>query len=290
MNRTSVRVTAALTCAATAISLTAGCSRPRAMLTAPASNAPAAERMQAYERLSARGTVSMAGPGIRTVLRGTSRFLALGDGSRVYYPEDLLPVVSADSATARASERSGRARRASNAWLTVAILGISVGATLWVAGIASATNNDGFDDEGRLDDDPVPASAYVGAALALASGLAIFPTVHYRRVARDERLSAFVTYDDSLRGRLALCIDGTRLVDCTAPAPSTPAVAPLLPVPAAAPAASPLAAPPPASTAPAPVPAASPTPPPAVAPPVAASPAPAPAANPPSESSTNPPR
>jgi hypothetical protein len=197
----------------TGAALSAGCV-PHASLTAPAPGAPATERLGAYERLSSRArqdTITVATLW-RLPVRQTTDFIALGDGSRVYHAEDLLAVVPPDSPTARAAERSRRARKVSHGWMGAVIAGSAVGLGLSAAGFAS--------DEFYAGDGP-PAYTWVGVGLLVAGSLSWIPQMYYARVANDEKVSAFVTYNDSLRKRLSLCVDGLRVIDCAAaPAPS----------------------------------------------------------------------
>ncbi len=198
----------------TGAALSAGCV-PHARLTAPAPGAPATERLGAYERLSSRArqdTITVATLW-RLPVRRTTDFIALGDGSRVYHVEDLLDVVPPDSPTARAAERSRRARKVSHGWMGAVIAGSAVGLGLAASGFAS--------DEFDTGDGP-PAYTWVGVGLLVAGSLSWIPQMYYARVANDEKVSAFVTYNDSLRKRLSLCVDGLRVIDCAAtPAPTT---------------------------------------------------------------------
>jgi hypothetical protein len=76
-------------------------------------------------------------------------------------------------------------------------------------------------DEFYAGDGP-PAYTWVGVGLLVAGSLSWIPQMYYARVANDEKVSAFVTYNDSLRKRLSLCVDGLRVIDCAAaPAPTT---------------------------------------------------------------------
>jgi uncharacterized membrane protein YedE/YeeE len=198
----------------TSAALAAGCV-PHASLTAPAARAPATERLGAYERLSSRArqdTVTVATLWRLPVSR-TTDFIALGDGSRVYHAEDLLAVVPPDSPTARAAERSRHARKVSHGWLGAVIAGTLVGTAFVYAGFAS--------DDWDSAEDGLPTLTWVGLGLAAAGSLSWIPQMYYARVSNDEKVSAFATYNDSLRKQLSLCVDGLRVIDCAkTPTPS----------------------------------------------------------------------
>ncbi len=212
MSGDGVGIVTTLVAIVTSAALAAGCV-PHASLTAPAASAPATERVGAYERLSSRArqdTITVATLW-RLPVRRTTDFIALGDGSRVYHAEDLLAVVPPDSPTARAAERSRHARKLSHGWLGAVIAGTLVGTGLVYAGI----------DDWDPAEDGLPALTWVGFGFALAGSLSWIPQMYYARVSNDEKVSAFATYNDSLRKQLALCVDGLRVIDCAeTPTPS----------------------------------------------------------------------
>jgi hypothetical protein len=181
-------------------SLVSACySYPHARLQPPAPGASAVERQWAYEVLRPRD--SGAEPPLPHPHRRTSAtdYLVLRNGQRVYRPGDLRAVVPPDSATARAARRHERAQERSRLWLYVAGgLGVA-GAGLVTSDVVG--DNDGLGEIGI---------GLVGAGLvaALVGGLYYFPRI------RREREAAFETYDQDLRRRLALCVDGLAIVAC----------------------------------------------------------------------------
>src|SRR5689334_12212807 len=81
---------------------------PHVTLSAPAQEAPVEQRVQAYEQLSPAPTI----PGyVFTSDPNRPRELELSSGERVYWAEDLLPVVPARSRTANAARKSARMRQ-----------------------------------------------------------------------------------------------------------------------------------------------------------------------------------
>lgn len=210
--------------------------RPHHALVAPSPTAPEAERLAAHERLFARAD---AVSGIRGAM--STEYLILGDGTRVYHPEDLIPAVDAASPTARAAARSAAAAEAARrrqskvdvAWY-VATAGMLIGTSLLIAGVAS-------DDGTTL--------ATTGTGLIIGSGLGgvtagwlLAGDLRERHVeAKEERVSAFATYNSDLVKRLELCEQGDDVVPC--PAPAAPAASAASSSPDAAPAGTTNAAP-----------------------------------------------
>ncbi len=166
----------------------------------------------------------------------STNFIVLGDGRRVYHALDLSPAVAETSATAEAGRRSQAAARSANIWYGVALGVVCASAAMLAVSAA--------------DDTPGPGPLSTIGLLTFGGGIGLtWVAISHSRVAHDERVSAFATYDRDLRARLELCVEGTRLVPCPA---GLPAVAP---VPSDAPPV------PPAPPAPQPVPASAPSPP-----------------------------
>ena len=202
-----VGIVTTLVAIVTGAALAAGCV-PHARLTAPAASAPATERRGAYERLSSRtrqDTITFATLW-RLPVKRTTDFIVLGDGSRVYHAEDLLAVVPPDSPTARAAERSRHARKVSHGWLGAVIAGTALGIGFVYAGLAS--------DVWDPAEDRLATLTWIGLGFAAAGSLSWIPQMHYARVSNDEKVSAFATYNDSLRKQLSLCVAGLRVIDC----------------------------------------------------------------------------
>lgn len=196
---------------------TTGC-MPHVNLSAPPATASSAERLAAYDRLSPRGLTAMPG---RHNSDPDSGYMVLGDGSVISHPDDVLPVIAPDSPPARAGRAYRSSWRSTKGWLIA-------GASTLV--VAIATTAIGID----MMDDPAPersmkfalATALPGAAL----GLTFFGIGTYYAVdAYRERISAFHTYDDALRRRLGLCVDGLRVVDCAGANPPATASTSLAP-------------------------------------------------------------
>jgi hypothetical protein len=176
------------------------------------------ERLAAYERLAVEGQHDLLHVRGSTVVGRTTDFLTLGDGSRVYYAEDLLAVVPADSPTARAAERSQKARKTANTWTVIGSVGMAVASAVALGLMLS-----------DLDDPStgLTTGAWIGlGGVIVGTGVGVFVPMHYNKVAHDEKVSAFATYDRSLRQQLALCVDGTRLVDCVGTGGGPPSLAP----------------------------------------------------------------
>ena len=189
-----------------------------ANLSPPSVGGSADDRLAAYQRLAPRGFGSFQNHHANDI-----GFLVLGDGTRVYFPEDLAPVVPEGSPTARAAEGHRGAWSRAKHWLKVGAVGM-VGAVV-VPTVALATMRDG---------DMRTEVMVGGAATGLVIGVWGFGAAAVNLVeSNGERASAFLTYDDALRAQLRLCIAGLEVYDCAAgpavsraPAASIPGLAP----------------------------------------------------------------
>lgn len=172
-----------------AVAVVAGCYRVD--LRAPAPAAPVAERAAAYERLRPR---AVADP------------LVLADGTTVRYAEDVLPVVAPDGAAAAHARRAARARRG---WRRSIYAAIGVAAAGMVLVVAGAENR------GTSDLPERGPTFGPGVALFIAGGaVAGVGTWYFGAREREARRAAFAAYDEGLRARLALCVEGLAIVAC----------------------------------------------------------------------------
>jgi|GEM_PF-3853576 len=180
---------------------------PRASLQRPDARAVFSERAKAYERLRPAGRHDVVALNNGVPVGGGTNFLILGDGQRVYLAEDLEPVVEPDSATGRyvREAASHRSRAGVAAWIWAGSLVAS--AVLFAAGIEGGT-----DDQGR----PAPSGSMLTAAggATIVSLVASGFTWHHLARAHDARAAAFLTYEQSLRESLDICVDGTQIFDC----------------------------------------------------------------------------
>ncbi len=194
---------------------TACASPPRFKLETPASDAPVAERIAAYEELSTR----RATPSMRKRLpaQPSGKWyeeiellpkLVLGDGREIRAPDDLLPVVPLDSATAVSARRSIEARDRADAGWAVAACGPVVGLATALSGLSFEP-----DSTGRST---LLVTGLAITVIAMAAG-GIFGVVNQSSSSRSAS-EAFRSYDDDLLEHLALCRDGETVDACTDPA------------------------------------------------------------------------
>ena len=176
-------------CASLALS---GC-HEHVVLQVPSSQAPLAERAQAYQ-------------GLRPVSYQISNnskqmdWLELGNGGRVYYAEDLLVAVPADSETARAIERSVELRN------TAPWFGFSALACMIVGGTLIGVSAIGHES-------PDTTLMISGAAVGLVGGLGFgLAAGSYYSRSVDQARAAFDSYDGALQRKLHVCVDE----DCNA--------------------------------------------------------------------------
>jgi hypothetical protein len=164
---------------------------PRVSLPAPPPpEASEQARVAAYEQLApigSKSTVTLHGP---AVISSQVDFLLLRGGYRVYHPSDLLPAVDETSVTAH-YVREFEAHKRIEDWLAIgSIVGIVGGIALLAIPASSRDQNAGT----------ILPSAIVGG-LGFAS---MFGGLIMNRIAADDRASAFMSYDQSLRERLRL--------------------------------------------------------------------------------------
>jgi len=197
-------------------SILAACGEPHVVLQSARPDAPFPERQKSYDHLRPAATAQtvIVNQSDGSVTTGRSSVI-LANGQTVHHPEDMIPVVAADSPTAEAGRRHAHHDR----W-------DSVGWTLSTAGLLVALGSIAIPVIDELDKaNPSPDIWWTGviagaAAVVVGSGISYY---HGAR-ARDAKVAAFATYDASLREHLHLCVSGTRLVDCdqVAPPPAAP--------------------------------------------------------------------
>ena len=186
--------------------LLAACGEPHVVLQAARPEAPLAERQKSYEHLRPAATAQtvIVNQSDGSITAGHSSVI-LANGQTVHHPEDMIPVVAADSPTAEAGRRHAHHDR----W-------DSVGWTLSTVGVLVALGSIAIPVVNELDKpNPSPDiwwTGVIGGAVAVVIGSGM--SYYHGTRARDAKVAAFATYDASLRGYLRLCVAGTRLVDC----------------------------------------------------------------------------
>jgi hypothetical protein len=187
-----------------AVYLLTGCAS-HVDLTAPPPLAPVSARVAAYEDLKGLSyrstTVTTYGSFGPTTTHSTD-YMQLANGARVYYPEDILPVVAEGSPPAVAAEAS-KSKRETAGWLALAsALSVVGGLTVAVVGVTSGGDSRGV---------PLALGLGIGFVGGLGFGLA---ARFVSASAQDEAATAFETYDRGLLQRLRLCASGDGLGDC----------------------------------------------------------------------------
>jgi hypothetical protein len=217
------RPTARAAVAALAPTLLLACGPAHVQLATPPPSANVVERAATYEQLRPLGTSTQTDvimtPNMLLVTQ--SEFLQLADGTRVYHPDDLEPVVADDSATGRAIRDYRDAKASSRRWRNGTLIAMAAGVAAATVGGIVLSNDEESGVGGAL--------FLSGGLVTIFSPLGLLGTIVPEREARDARRTAFFTYDASLRQAMNLCVDGMRVVDCHAAIP--PLVAPTPPAP-----------------------------------------------------------
>jgi hypothetical protein len=181
----------------------AGCFPAARALTAPPRDASWDERSSAYQRLrptSVHQNDILDGDTC-VAIDARDHSLRLADGTPVHQGAELAPLVDDDSPTATAVRRERHHETWRQRLLVAGVASLATGAAVTLASLFGA------------EDEPGPVF-YSGAGLAAAGGVAAIVSLQFRRRAVDARLTAYRTFDASLRSRLGVCVRGTRLVDC----------------------------------------------------------------------------
>jgi hypothetical protein len=182
-----------------AVGLCAGCAA-HVQLAAPPAGAPEADRVAAYERL--RPVDVTSGPGHHRGL--VDPHAILGDGTRVELAGDVAPLVEPGSPTAQWAAANDAAHRSEHRWMAIAF-----GAMAAMGGGAAIEIGE-IHDEHRMFE-AVGATVLVSAIVFTWAGL------HHGAAqvdSYDTQRETFAHYDDDLRARLAVCVDGLRIVGC----------------------------------------------------------------------------
>jgi hypothetical protein len=179
-----------------------------------------------FARGDARTAIAYGTHGVAAV-ETNLEYVVIGDGTRVAHPEDLVPLVDADSPTARAGQRAAEARVRYERKARRGNIILAIGAGVILTGVAISVASGAMRDSpgDSSPGDTIGKALFVGGVVGtIGAGFWVLSDVRAaKRELDDERQSAFETYNDDLRKHLRVCADGTRIVAC---APAAPAVAP----------------------------------------------------------------
>ncbi len=183
-----------------------GCAPAHVLLaTPPAPEAPLEQRRDYYDEHRPMAVRS----GRAGHLQGPGSFLLLEDGTRVEWPLDLLPVVYDNSPTARAALRAEEEEGAALAWW-LAAGGLYGGGLVVMSSSLALLPLMSPDPDGLLPAEAVATVVGVmlaGGALSFAGTVPMLMAFGAGSRAALERDTAFLTYERSLRERLALSKD-----------------------------------------------------------------------------------
>jgi hypothetical protein len=204
------------------VALVCACSKPHVMLPAVSPNMTPEQRVQMFDELHAIGenttTTTSCGVGAGAACSTKiEKTLYLANGTRVYHPEDLLPVVGLDSITARAIRNVHKHRRKA-----LGYTGISFAS---MAGLlAMATRVIIGESESYFSTPEKIGLVVIGSGLVVG----MFGASYHKRQAVKSWRDANENYNAGLAQRLGVCTSSFIVVPCesttmppSAPAPSS---------------------------------------------------------------------
>lgn len=162
--------------------------------------------MEAFNRLHA------AAVGTQTTCsnRGgcsSTQYLVLADGSEIWHPEDLAPVVAPQSEAGASMRRLLQLQERAWFWRKVMLVPMGVGIAFAVAAIATESAPLGWSALGLIG-----GGFVVGGAGVIVSNFRI----------RKATYQLFEQYDGGLAAQLNICARGMAVVPCDAPDTPTP--------------------------------------------------------------------
>lgn len=195
------------------IGLANGCSRPHVVLPAVTPNMTPEQRVQMFNELHSTGedttTTSFCMP--RSCSTKTEKTLHLVNGTQVYHPEDLLPLVGPDSITARAVSNVRTHRRRALVYTGISLA--SVVGFIPIGRIAIENRETSFSTPEKL------GLVAVGVGLLVGG----FGTWYHDHQATEYWGEANENFNVGLAQRLGVCTSGFAVVPCeSAPPPATP--------------------------------------------------------------------
>ncbi|HUQ04959.1 MAG TPA: hypothetical protein VM261_20795 [Kofleriaceae bacterium] len=183
-------------------------------LQAPPRDAPVEARVAAYQQLRQTGQLHTITTNQYGAQVDHEVDLVTASGMTVKHADDLIPVLDEHSAAARTARASGSARQKKWLWIVGGTVVSTVGFGMMWSGM-----NANFDDpDGMAGQDRANLGIGLGIGGAVAGAIGWY---YYRHVEVSQRAATFANYDDGLRARLDLCVQGLQLVDCAAVTPAS---------------------------------------------------------------------
>lgn len=181
-------------------------------LAVPPPTAPQSVRLASYQKLrslsyhTTETTIYQSGV-IPISDTKTTDYMQLANGMRVYYPEDIKPVVDAESPSARAADASV-SKRSVAGYLGIAALASLVGGMALALSSAGSTNDVG---------EPNRTPMFIGIGIAAVGTLGFgFAAQAVATSSQEEAATSFETYNADLSQHLRL----TRPPESEHPAPA----------------------------------------------------------------------
>lgn len=192
----------------------AACAEPHVTLREPSPTITPAERVAMFKSLAQTGSETLQVSRNHGPWHVEGARMTLANGTKIELPEDVLPVVPADSDTARAARASAEAGHRGNTWMYVGF-GVLAASIVTVASVESGAVHLTISDE------------YLFAGAALITAVPFLALRHERDQELQLRMQAFSTYTRDLGTRLDVCAHGLQVVPCEEPqAPTPPGLTP----------------------------------------------------------------
>lgn len=196
------------------IAVVAACAEPHVMLHEPAPSITPADRVAMFKALEATNEETLQVSRNHGPWQLEGARIQLANGTKVELPEDLLPMVPADSDTARNARASADVGHRANTWMYISF-GVLAASLATVLSVETGSVNANIPEE------------YLFGGAALATAIPFLVTRHLRSEELDLRMQSFSTYTRDLGLRLDVCAHGLEVVACEAPvAPSPPGLTP----------------------------------------------------------------
>jgi hypothetical protein len=182
---------------------------PHVVLAVPPATAPVVERERAYEQLKAESvhqTTFIHSAESRMSDSKFTDYLTLANGQRVYFPEDIEPVVAPNSP----ADVAARSSASKHSWA----FGLAMGAigALATGAVISALALSNREANGDID----MTLLFTGLGVGLGGGVLFGSAAKaFHSLAEADGETAFGAYNSALIEKLQICVRDHSVAECT---------------------------------------------------------------------------